>query len=96
MTAGALQVLRQSVSGYTSVIPKGQRLRIIKTKWHYTMLPVWFMTYMYGGKKYFYAINGQTGKVAGIIPVSVGKLIFMALCFILGFTLFGLIGGAMI
>ena len=96
MTAGALQVLRQSVSGYTSVVPKGQRMRIIKTKWHYTMLPVWFMTYMYGGKKYFYAINGQTGKVAGIIPVSVGKLIFMALCFILGFTLIGLIGGGLV
>lgn len=94
MTTGAIRVLYQSVTGYTSVVPKGQRLRIIKTKWHYTMLPVWFMTYMYGGKKYFFAINGQTGKVAGIIPVSVGKLIFMALCFVLGFTLIGLIGGA--
>ncbi|MBQ5319800.1 MAG: hypothetical protein J6K17_11960 [Oscillospiraceae bacterium] len=96
MTAGAIRVLYQSVTGYTSVVPKGQRLRIIKTKWHYTMLPVWFMTYMYSGKKYFFAINGQTGKIAGIIPVSVGKLIFMALCFILGFTLIGLIGGAIL
>ncbi len=96
MTSGAMQVLWQSVTGYTSVVPKGQRLRIIKTNWHYTMLPVWFMTYMYGGKKYFFAINGQTGKVAGIIPVSVGKLIFMALCFVLGFTLLGLIGGALL
>lgn len=93
MTDGAMQVLRQSVSGYTSVTCKGSRLRIMKTKWHYSMLPVWFMTYMYSGKKYFFAINGQTGKVAGIIPVSVGKLIFMALCFVLGFTLIGLIGG---
>lgn len=94
MTDGAMQVLRQSVSGYTSVTSKGSRLRIMKTKWHYSMLPVWFMTYMYSGKKYFFAINGQTGKIAGIIPVSVGKLIFMALCFVLGFTLIGLIGGA--
>ena len=94
MTDGAMQVLRQSVSGYTSVTCKGSRLRIMKTKWHYSMLPVWFMTYMYSGKKYFFAINGQTGKIAGIIPVSVGKLIFMALCFVLGFTLIGLIGGA--
>ncbi len=93
MTDGAMQVLRQSVSGYTSVTCKGSRLRIMKTKWHYSMLPVWFMTYMYSGKKYFFAINGQTGKIAGIIPVSVGKLIFMALCFVLGFTLIGLIGG---
>ena len=96
MTDGAMQVLRQSVSGYTSVTCKGSRLRIMKTKWHYSMLPVWFMTYMYSGKKYFFAINGQTGKVAGIIPVSAGKLAFMALCFVVGFTLIGLIGGAVL
>ncbi|MBQ8176497.1 MAG: hypothetical protein IJ035_05615 [Oscillospiraceae bacterium] len=96
MTEGAMQVLRQSVTGYTTVSCKGSRLRIMKTHWHYAMLPVWFMTYMYSGKKYFFAINGQTGKVAGIIPVSAGKLIFMALCFILGFTLFGLIGGGLV
>ncbi len=96
MTDGAMQVLRQSVSGYTSVHCKGSRLRIKKTDWHYTMLPVWFMTYMYAGKKYFFAINGQTGKIAGIVPVSVGKLIFMALCFVFGFTLIGLIGGGLL
>ncbi len=96
MTDGAMQVLKQSVSGYTSVTCKGSRLRIMKTKWHYSMLPVWFMTYMYSGKKYFFAINGQTGKVAGIIPVSAGKLAFMALCFVVGFTLIGLIGGAVL
>ena len=96
MTDGAMQVLRQSVSGYTSVTCKGSSLRIMKTKWHYSMLPVWFMTYMYSGKKYFFAINGQTGKVAGIIPVSAGKLAFMALCFVVGFTLIGLIGGAVL
>ncbi len=96
MTEGAMQILRNSVKGYTSVHCKGSRLRITNTHWHYTMLPVWFMTYMYSGKKYFFAINGQTGKIAGIIPVSVGKLVFMALCFILGFTLLGLIGGAVL
>ncbi|MGN0674711.1 MAG: hypothetical protein ACI4KG_03100, partial [Oscillospiraceae bacterium] len=52
--------------------------------WHYAMLPVWFMTYIYSGKKYFFAINGQTGKVAGIPPISIKKLIIMAACIIAG------------
>ena len=43
-------------------------------------LPVWFMNYRHGGKNYNFAINGQTGKVAGIYPVSGVKLaVFMAL-----------------
>lgn len=96
MEEGAHQVLRDSVKGYTSVSPRGKNLRILKTDWHYAMLPVWFMTYIYSGKKYFFAVNGQTGKVAGIAPVSVKKLIFMALCFILGFGIMGLIAGGFI
>ncbi len=38
------------------------------------------MNYRHGGKNYNFAINGQTGKVAGIYPVSGVKLaVFMAL-----------------
>ena len=53
---------------------------MLGTDWHYMTLPVWFMNYRHGGKNYNFAINGQTGKVAGIYPVSGGKLaVFMAL-----------------
>lgn len=37
----------------------------------YALLPVWFMNYEYDGKKYQYAINGQTGEVQGFdVPYS--------------------------
>lgn len=36
----------------------------------YALLPVWFLHYSYKGKSYNFAINGQTGEVAGIVPQS--------------------------
>ena len=36
----------------------------------YALLPVWFMQYKYLGKSYYFAMNGQTGEVAGKAPVS--------------------------
>ena len=42
------------------------------------MLPVWFMTYRYNDKIYEFAINGQTGKLAGTPPLNKGKLAFVS------------------
>ncbi len=36
----------------------------------YTMLPVWLFHTKYKGENYVYAVNGQTGKVAGDLPIS--------------------------
>lgn len=80
MEAAAVNVLRADISGYTTVRVKRKVVRMLGTDWHYMTLPVWFMNYRHGGKNYNFAINGQTGKVAGIYPVSGGKLaVFMAL-----------------
>jgi hypothetical protein len=38
------------------------------------LLPVWFMTYRYNGEVYSFAINGQTGKLAGTPPLDKKKL----------------------
>ena len=34
----------------------------------YVLLPVWFVTTMYKGKKYWIAVNGQTAKVDSLLP----------------------------
>ena len=36
----------------------------------YCLLPVWFMTVEFGGVKYQFAVNGQTGEAAGRVPTS--------------------------
>lgn len=43
------------------------------------LLPVWMAAYRYGGKSYRFVVNGQTGKVRGERPWSVGKIAFAVL-----------------
>ena len=36
----------------------------------YMLLPVWMLMSKYDGKEYLFAMNGQTGKIVGELPVS--------------------------
>ena len=68
------QLLKNTMKGYTAV--QIQHYGDIKEleSWNYTLLPVWVITYKYNGKILPFAINGQTGKTYGSLPVSKGKL----------------------
>ena len=62
------------------------RYKILNRK--YVLLPVWFFTTPYDNKKYSYAVNGQTGKVVGQIPLSSFKFgALMALLVMVAFIL---------
>jgi hypothetical protein len=67
-------LVRSTISGYSSLIPSNEQYNITNTDWNYTLLPVWFMSYKYKNKIYEFAVNGQTGKLAGTPPLSKGKL----------------------
>lgn len=41
----------------------------------YLLLPIWISNYKYKNKVYQFMVNGQTGKVAGKIPISIPKVI---------------------
>ena len=89
---GAEEMLKSTVTGYDEVSVKEKTSMITDIKWHYMSLPVWFMTYKHHGKFYSFAINGQTGKTAGILPVSRFKLGLFALLLgiifaVLGYTI---------
>lgn len=68
------QVIRSSIGSYASLTVNTEQYNIMKTDWEYMMLPVWFMTYNYKDKIYEFAINGQTGKLAGTPPLDKQKL----------------------
>ena len=72
-----IQNLTSSITGYNSVNVKNSNLNIRDAKWQYAMLPVWVMTYKHkeDGKMYYFAMNGQTGKICGKLPVDKGKLL---------------------
>lgn len=65
--------LAATVVGYSSVTPTSCAVNIRDGSVRYAMLPVWLLHYKYGDKRYTYAINGQTGKTVGKLPISWGK-----------------------
>lgn len=71
-----IQNLTSSIQNYSSVNIKGSRTDIRDAKWHYALLPVWVLTYRdkQKDKTYYFAMNGQTGKIRGKLPVDKGKL----------------------
>ena len=81
----AEQILRETVRGYNTVIPKRRSLSAERGRVHYALLPVWLFETAYNEKKYQFAINGQTGKMVGELPVD--KAAFWK--YLWGFTAIG-------
>jgi DNA-directed RNA polymerase subunit RPC12/RpoP len=69
------KLLRDTISGYTSLDVRHLAVTPVNEYWRYALMPAWLLTYAYNGKKFYFAMNGQTGKVAGRVPVSRRKLI---------------------
>ncbi|WP_313628802.1 TFIIB-type zinc ribbon-containing protein [Enterococcus italicus] len=70
-------LLSDTVNGYTTFRTTNKQLSITKEDNQYVLLPVWLVTYQANDDKkktFYYAMNGQTGKTSGILPLSYGKL----------------------
>ena len=71
---GSLQTaLRDSVKGYETCFPRGKNASIKAGKVHYAMLPVWVLNTKWQDKDFLFAMNGQTGKLVGDLPVDRGR-----------------------
>lgn len=69
----AKDVLRNDVQGYESVVETNSKVEVIPGEVHYALMPVWMLTTNWNGQKYLFAMNGQTGKLVGDLPVDRGK-----------------------
>ncbi|MBQ8926863.1 MAG: hypothetical protein IJ055_01135 [Oscillospiraceae bacterium] len=90
---GSDQLMRASMTGYSSIRVTQSDMQVLGTRWEYMLLPVWFMTYQYAGRQYSFAINGQSGKQAGTPPLNTAKLLLVCAAVALGCTILGTIGG---
>ena len=68
-----LQALNSTISGYTGVMIRNQNLHVQESSHQNVLLPVWVLMSHYKDKDYLFAMNGQTGKIVGDLPVSIGK-----------------------
>lgn len=90
----AQNLLRDSMQGYSSIQVQGHNAKIEGCQWHYALLPVWVLTYKSAkGKMYYYAMNGQNGKICGHLPVDFKKLAILFAAIFLPVLLLGLLGG---
>lgn len=80
-------------SGYTEISYIDLEMDVEVKSISQIMLPVWMLNTRYEGKDYLFAMNGQTGKIVGKLPVSKQKVvtwflrffaISFAICFALG------------
>ncbi|MGM9988928.1 MAG: hypothetical protein ACI35O_17105 [Bacillaceae bacterium] len=86
-------VLRNTIQNYSTVQVKGVHTQVHKAAYHYTLLPIWMMTYHYRGDMYVFAMNGQTGKVFGSLPLCRKKLGMLFGSITAAVSVLGMIGG---
>lgn len=65
--------LRSTVKGYSSCTLKNQNINLKRGKVQYALMPVWMLSTKWRGKDFLFAMNGQTGKLVGDLPVNWGK-----------------------
>ena len=65
--------LANTAVGYATCAPVAQQVEMPRPKSQYALMPVWMLATRWNGKSYLFAMNGQTGKLVGDLPVSMGR-----------------------
>ena len=63
------QAFAETVIGYDTVAAENTSVQFYGGKAKYALYPVWLLNTTWNGNKYTFAMNGQTGKFVGDLPV---------------------------
>ena len=63
------EAFASTVQGYTSVVPESTTINLQNSRARYALYPVWILNTQWNGQKFTFGINGQTGKIAGDLPM---------------------------
>jgi hypothetical protein len=72
MTNSAVNEIKSSAQGYSSVTIRNQNVQASDEKVKYALYPVWLLSTTWHGQNFLFAMNGQTGKFVGNLPVDKG------------------------
>lgn len=67
-----LDRLSTTTAGYTTVTPENSSVQLRNGTVKYALYPVWLLTAKWNGGVYNFAMNGQTGKFVGNLPLDRG------------------------
>ena len=68
------RAFRSAVSQYDSITESKRNIDLQDTSVEYVLLPIYLITVKYGGEVYQYAVNGQTGKIVGELPIDKSRV----------------------
>ena len=63
------EAFADTTQGYTSIIPEHSSIQLHNGTAKYGLYPVWLLNTKWNGKTYTFAMNGQTGKLVGDLPM---------------------------
>lgn len=87
----------KKTTAYVTTNVKNKNFTPVDLDSEYVLLPVWLLNIKYNGKVYPYAMNGQTGKMIGDLPISkkrvalffIGTFLMLTIIIILLFMIGG-------
>ena len=65
----AEEAFTATVGGYTTMVPVSNHVSLHNGVAKYALYPVWLLTTEWNGQNYLFAMNGQTGKFVGDLPL---------------------------
>ena len=89
MALSTERMFAETLIGFTSFSKTKSDIRYSNVKARYTLLPVWYLMTSWNNQDYTFAMNGQTGKFVGELPVDKKKSNLAVLLITLG--LFGIL-----
>ncbi|MGB4312229.1 MAG: hypothetical protein ACOX0L_06575 [Natronincolaceae bacterium] len=91
------EIFSSTTTGYTTLVPEYSEINLTQGEVKYALMPVWMLSTKWNGENFLFAMNGQTGKLIGDLPIDKGLYwswfakISLPLMAILGYIMF--IGG---
>lgn len=87
------EAFAKTVTGYNTVVPENTNINLYGGKAKYALYPVWILNTTWNGEKYTFAMNGQTGKFVGNLPVdkSAATKWFLSLSAICSVATYGIV-----
>ena len=72
--ATCVSTMRDTVTGYMEVDTESASTSLDLSDVAYALLPVWMLHTRWNNEDYLFAMNGQTGRLIGDLPIDNGKV----------------------
>lgn len=67
------EVFRDSTAGYSNVEVRSSNINLFNNTYKYALYPVWLLNTRWNDQNFAFAMNGQTGKFVGNLPLDKNK-----------------------